>query len=413
MRVNLPDEFIRPCYNGRSIANIPATIAHLLDAPFTGLPRLRSELWQPMGKDVQRVVVILLDAMGWNLYEQERPYFQEMLGETTVAEPIMSVFPSTTVAALSSLWTGYAPAQHGLLGYRLFLPDYATVGQLITFTPAFGNYTDTLVQSGLEPESFLQVPGFAQQLRTAAISTYSFKERSLVKTALSQMHGRGVPYEGGAVSFADMMVQLRQLLEAKAGEKLYAFAYWSTIDTLGHHHNWQHPSVKAELRALINQIRSELFTPLSEAARQGTAVFIAADHGQVVCPVSEQIRLLDHPELGDMLLMQPTGDTRAIYLYAKHGRQADIVDYIQKNLAHAFVAIPAHKALQAGLFGPQPHASVAPERIGDVILLARGGATLLNKLDDTRAHEFVGWHGSLEAGEMQVPWLGYRLDPHT
>jgi hypothetical protein len=333
-----------------------------------------------------------------------------MLGETAVSGQITSVFPATTVAALSTLWTGYSPAHHGLLGFRLFLPDYAAAGQMITFTPAFGNYTNTLVESGLEPETFLHVPGFAQQLQTAAIPTYSFKDRAYVKTPLSQMHGRGVQQEEGALSFADMMVQMRQLLEAKAGEKLYAFAYWATIDGLSHHHNWQHPSVTAELHALLYQIRTELFAPLSVAARRGTAVFITADHGQIVCPLEEQIRLADHPELEQMLLMQPTGDARAVYLYAKHGRQADILAYVRENLAHAFVAVPTAAALSSGLFGPQPHAPTAVERTGDIILLARKGAALLNKLDDSRASQFVGWHGSLEADEMMVPWLGFRLD---
>ena len=95
------------------------------------------------------------------------------------------------------------------------------------------------------------------------------------------------------------------------------------------------------------------------------------------------------------------------------GRQADILAYVQENLSHAFVALPSAAALAAGLFGPQPHAPTAPERIGDVILLARKGAALLNKLDDQRARQFVGWHGSLEADEMVVPWLGYRLDRAT
>ncbi|MCB8944992.1 MAG: alkaline phosphatase family protein [Ardenticatenaceae bacterium] len=410
MTLNLPDEFVRPLYNGRSIANIPATVAHLLNAPFAGLPRLQGELWQPMGEGIERVVVILLDAMGWNLYEEERPFFQEMLGQTAVAERITSVFPSTTVAALSALWTGYAPAQHSLLGFRLFLPDYATVGQLINFTPAFGYYNEILVKSGLKPEEFLQVPGVAQQLQTAVIPTYSFKDRAYVKSALSLMHGRGVQEEIGVASFADMMVQMRQMLEAKAGERLYAFAYWATIDSLSHHYSWQHPAVKAELHALLYQIRTELFAPLSAAARRGTAVFIAADHGQAVCPPAEQIQLRDHPELDKMLLMQPTGDPRAVYLYAKHGRQTDIIHYIHQNLSHAFTPILSEDALEAGLFGPQPHAAAAPERVGDVVLIARHGAALLNKLDDQRASQFVGWHGSLAAADMWVPWLGYRLD---
>jgi hypothetical protein len=296
------------------------------------------------------------------------------------------------------------------LGYRLFLPDYATVGQMITFTPALGNYTNVLVQAGLDPETFLHVPGLAQQLQTAAVPTYSFKAQNLVKTPLSQMHGRGVAHEFGVASFADMMVQMRQLLESKPRQKLYIFAYWSTIDTLSHYYNWQHPSVTAELQALIYQLRRGLFETLSEAARVGTAVFIAADHGQIVCPTAEQVQLRDHPQLEQMLLMQPAGDTRAIYLYAKHGRTADVINYVQENLAHAFVALTAEAALTAGLFGPPPFAPTAEERVGDVVLLARRGAALLNKLDDQRARQFLGWHGSLEADEMLVPWLGYRLD---
>ena len=408
--MNLPDEFVLPDYNGRSVANIPATIANLLDADFHGLPPLYHDLWQPVAGDVKRVVVILLDAMGWNLYEQERPFFHQTLGEPTVASKLTSIFPSTTVAALSSFWTGYAPAQHSFLGFRLFLPDLATVGQLINFTPAYGKYNDTLVESGLDPKLFLQVPGFAQVLSQSNIPTYSLKERFLADTALSQMHGRGIAGELGAVSFAHMMVDLRQLLEKKVGEKLYAFAYWSTIDSLSHHYNWQDCSVTAELHTLLDTVRRELFEQLSEAAREGTAVFIAADHGQVVCPVEEQIHLDEHPELARMLLMQPTGDTRAIYLYAKNGCQADIIHYVRENLAHAFVPIPSLEALSAGLFGPQPYAVAALERVGDVVLLARGGTALFNKLDGKRSSTYVGWHGSLEADEMYVPLLGYRLD---
>ncbi len=407
--MNLPDEFVVPDY-GRSIANIPATVSKLLQADFSGLPPLDVDLWQPIGEDVKRVVIILLDAMGWNLYKRERPFFQQALGTPTVANKLTSIFPSTTVAALSSLWTGYAPAQHSFLGFRLFLPDYATVGQMINFTPAFGNYNDTLVESGLDPTTFLQVPGFAEQLQSAGIASHSFKDRSLVNTALSKMHGRGVTEDHGVVSFADMMVQIRQLLEARAGEKLYAFAYWPTIDSLSHQHNWQHDSVKGELHMMVQTIGRELFDSLSEAGREGTAVFIAADHGQVACPAEEQIHLDDYPELASMLLMQPTGDTRAIYLYAKNGRQADIIHYIQQNLAHAFVAVPSSDVLAAGLFGPQPHAPTALDRIGDVVLFARGGASLFNKLDGKYSRKIVGWHGSLEADEMYVPLLGYRLD---
>ncbi|MCB0030771.1 MAG: hypothetical protein KDE28_22825, partial [Anaerolineales bacterium] len=43
-----------PNYSDGSIANIAPTIAQMLGVPFQGMPVLRSELWQPLGDDIQR-----------------------------------------------------------------------------------------------------------------------------------------------------------------------------------------------------------------------------------------------------------------------------------------------------------------------------------------------------------------------
>ena len=56
-RLDWPDEFLPPDYSGGSIANVPATVAALLDVPFVGLPPLRNELWQSLA-GVKRVVHI-------------------------------------------------------------------------------------------------------------------------------------------------------------------------------------------------------------------------------------------------------------------------------------------------------------------------------------------------------------------
>ena len=61
--IALPDEFVLPDYTGNTIGNIPATVAALLNIPFTGLPPLR-DVWRPLAGDVRRVIVILLDSMG-------------------------------------------------------------------------------------------------------------------------------------------------------------------------------------------------------------------------------------------------------------------------------------------------------------------------------------------------------------
>jgi hypothetical protein len=411
-RVPIPDQFVLPNYRDGSIANIPATIAALLGGRLNGLPPLPETLWRPLGSDIKRVVSIVVDGFGWNLLNKERPFLQPLLQQATVVDQITSIFPSTTVAALSSLWTGVAPAQHGLVGLNLFFQDYGSIGQMLSFSPVFGHYPDALVRAGLVPETFLQWPGLAQQLAKAGISTHAFKGKNIIDSALSKMHGRGVAGNHAILTLADMLVQMRRLLESMVGEPLYAAAYWPTVDTLSHVHGWDDEIVAAELRSIITQLQVEFLDRLSESARRSTILLIIADHGQVVTPSTKAIYLEDHPQLQKMLFMKPAGEPRVVYLYTKHGCQDAVVEYINEKLGQAMIAWPAAGVLDAGLLGPPPFAPETAGRIGDVIVILRGGYALLNTRaeDASRAMSWNGRHGGMTEAEMMVPWLGFRLD---
>ncbi len=406
--ISLPAEFTWPQYDGRAIANVPATVADILHVPFNGLPPLAADLWQPLGGGVKRVVLIVLDGFGWNLLQEEAANLGALVQKAVIVDQLTSIFPSTTVAALSSLWTGAAPAQHGMLGLTMFFPEYAAAGDMLKFSPVFGRYPDALVEAGLEPESFLQWPGLAEQLARYGVPTYSFKAREIVNSVLSRMHGRGVVADQGVVTFADLLWQMSHLLHEKAGESLFLFAYWSAIDTLSHFRSWDGAPTRAEARLLFHQLEHEFLNRLTAVARQDTLLFITADHGQTVWP--DIIFLDDHPRLQEMLFMRPTGEHRLSYLYARHGRTDDIIHYLQTHLSHALVAVRSEEALAAGLFGPGPHTAVALERVGDVIAIMRGGYRLLSRAQEKKARLMVAGHGSLTHAEMMTPWLGFRLD---
>jgi hypothetical protein len=408
--LSLPPEFLPPDYQGGSIANVPATIAAMLQVPFAGLPPLPGSLWRPLGNDIRRVVIITLDALGQNLLDQEAERLQPYLAETAVRGQLTSIFPSTTVAALSSLWTGTAPAQHGLAALYLLFPEYGTIGQMLNFSPIFAEYPNALVNAGLKPEEYLAVPGLAQQLATGGIPTYAFKGAAIVKSALSQMHGRGVADSFGAWSMADMMVEVGRFLEEKAGEPLFVSAYWPSIDAISHMRGWNGAQTAAEFHMLWQQIHQTLRQKLSRAARHHTALFIVADHGQTLCPRTNHIHLSDHPELNEMLLMRPAGEPRVAYLYAKQGRVQDIVNYVNENMNQAALAVPTAQALAAGLFGPPPYAAQIDNRLGDVVLLMRHNYLFVHPEDKSLIERLYGWHGGMTHAEMSVPWLGFRLD---
>ena len=409
--LNLPtqEEFCLPNYADGSIANVPATVAQLLGVWLRGLPALPEPLWQPLG-NVKRVVLLTLDGFGWNMFQERQSLVTAVSHKATITGQLTSIFTSTTVAALSSLWTGSAPAQHSLVGLRMFFPEFAVSAAMLDFSPLFFKARDALVDAGLDPKTFLQHPGVGEQLATAGIPTFAFKGYEIVNSVLSQMHGRGVTESFGVTTFADMLVQMRELLEKRAGERLFINAYWPTIDSLSHYHTWQGTAVSAEVRAIFYLLQAEFLDVLTDAARQDTAFFIVADHGQELTPVSQQIFLSEHPQLEQMLFMRPTGEPRVLYLYSKHGCQQSVLDYINTNLGTAMTAVSTQDALQAGLFGPEPFAANVADRLGDVVAIMRGGNTLFSEAERPKAHKMIGRHGGMSHAEMQVPWLGFRLD---
>lgn len=407
--MQLPSEFVLPRYDGRSIANIPATVANLLDVPFSGAPPLEETLWQPLRGDVKRVIVILLDAFGWNILQREHDTLP-LIDQAQVVETITSVFPSTTVNALSCVWTGTTPAQHGLVGLRLFFPEHAVLGQMISFKPVFHNAPDALVKAGTEPEQFLATMGVGTKLTATDVAVHAFKGKEIANSALSKMHGRGITGNHGAVSMADMLWQTCQLVESNLEQKLYAYLYWPTVDTLSHVYGPFGGAVSAEAHTLLHQIKTHLLDTLSPAAREGTVVCITSDHGHTVVPVAQNVYASDHPQLQQMLLMRNAGEPRVPYFYVKQGRVRDVVNYVNDNLADVAVAMTSDEALERGLFGSPPYAPQARDRLGDVVMIMRHGALWLNPKEVEKAHKLIGRHGSLSADEMEAIWLGFRLD---
>lgn len=407
---NLPEEFVPPDYLSGSIANIPATVANLLQVPFDGLPALREPMWRPFSGRIERVVVLLIDSLGWDMYLRSKPEINWFSSYLEIETKITSVFPSTTVAALCSLWTGYAPAQHGLVGLRLFFPQEATLASMLRFSPTFASFPNSLIDAGIKPEAFLHVPGFAQSLASYGIKTHSFKGTHIAHSALSRMLDRGVENSHGIVTAADLFVQLRDLLEETNGQSLYIHAYWPTVDTLCHAYGPKHPSVNAEIKGIFSLLKTEFLDRLSSRARKGTILFITGDHGHVEAPVKQIINLDDDPTLNEMLLMRPAGEPRTPYLYARQDCQSTLLNYLTEEYPEELVAMHSIQALTSGLLGPKPHAPDIARRLGDVIAMMRQNYNLLSGPEVDVPHLMKGRHGGMTAAEMEVPWLGINLD---
>ena len=407
----LPADWVTPDYGGRSIVNVAATVARIFGAPIS-TPPLDPALTGDLLQGVRRVVFVVVDALGYNklletLDRNPQNGLHALLGQGARLAPVTSVFPSTTTAALTSLWSGYSPYEHGFMGYQLFLRDYGVRANMISFNPSATDSLgrDQLLAGGLEPQNFLATPSLAQTLAQVNVPVYHLLAGAYLQSGLSRVQIRGAQMQG-FVNASDMWIVLREMLEQKPAPAVFA-VYWSAVDALGHVYGPSSPTLAAEIDNLAYSFEREFLRPLSTAARQDTLFLLTADHGQIDTPPARAIALRRHPELRSHLVMDFAGESRAAYLYCRNGKMEAAREYIETRLGDRFVVLDSSAALHAGLFGSGTMAPETPYRIGDLIVLPRADDTLV---EHEQSRLLLGRHGGLSDLEMLVPLIARRLD---
>jgi hypothetical protein len=137
--LDLGEGFLYPNYDGFSLLNIPASLCRLLGAPSFGAQPLADELLKACGGEYQRVILLVVDGLGYDLllrlWEAGLGHIWKSFIPEGVFAPLTSICPSTTAAALTTLWTGASPAEHGIAGYELWLREYGVVANMILHAP--------------------------------------------------------------------------------------------------------------------------------------------------------------------------------------------------------------------------------------------------------------------------------------
>ncbi|MCR4405043.1 MAG: alkaline phosphatase family protein [Candidatus Acetothermia bacterium] len=389
----------------RSIANIPTTVMSIFGRepvhpplPPEALPDLRG---------IERVVLLVLDALGWEqllpLMEDKRLIFSRLADEGRLCR-LTSVFPTTTAAALATLATGLTPAEHGLLGFRLFLREFALVANMLNLSPEGFKRPDVLFELGLEPRRFFPAKTICERL-APEVKSFVLLKLPFIRSGLSRLLYRGAQVRP-IVSSSDLSVQMRKLLEQNWEGPLLISAYWDTLDGIGHIYGPSQEELQAELCQLAFSLEHEFFAKLSPKVARDTLMLVTADHGLVEIRREEMFPITRHPRLRRSLLLPPTGDFRASYLHLRQGELGPIKRYL-RQYEDRIIALGSDEALAAGLFGPSCKISDDwRPRLGDLILLARGRGFIFCPYD-----EFLlkGYHGGLAPEEMLVPLFALRL----
>ena len=407
--IDLGADAIHPCYDGLSILNLPASMCRWLGASELSHPPLDLPELDGLVEGTRQIVVALIDAVS---YERFRRWISMQSSELDPAAdhsllaPLTSVVPSTTSAVLTTLWTGSSPAEHGVIGYELFLKEYGLVANMITHAPmSFEGSTGLLYKAGFQPDSALPVPTLGPRLESAGIEAHAFLHYAISRSGLSRMHYAGVEMHtfGGA---PDLWISVRELAERRLERPRLIWVYYGDVDGLSHRYGPDSEQAEAEFTSFINALLDNFVRHLSLETRRQTLLLLLTDHGQINTQVDPNFELRNHPSLVHRLHMLPTGENRLAYLYPRPGQVKGIIEYFGQTWPQSFSLMASGQALRAGLFGPGNPAKVTPERLGDLIAISHGDAYLWWS---SKTNLLLGRHGGLSAEEMIVPLMGIRL----
>jgi hypothetical protein len=407
---------ILPRYDGRSLLNLPASIAAVLGASTDGLaPTLDPPVLPTALLDgVRAVVLVVVDGLGRLQLDTaiaggDAPTLAALAADhRSSLATITSVFPSSTIPALTTLNTGLPPAAHALIGWTVLLEEFGEVAELARWGPAAGpgSYQDERLGAH-DPAAFFGRETLYQRLGRAGVRSVVANRAAFRGSGLTRMLFQGAEYRGYVSTSSLFPTIERALARREADERLYVYGYWDLLDTVSHYLGL--PSV--EHREELAVLDFALGRWLGRHQRRGdTLLLLTADHGHVASPADRQLRLDLEPGFLDLLRAPPSGERRLLYLHTRPGSEAALRAYCAERLGEAVETVETVDALERGWFGPEPPTEAARQRAGDLLLLARPGVQLICPLSEHQtSRPYLGNHGALEAEEMLVPLLAVRL----
>ncbi len=400
-----------PAYGGRSLANVPSSVARATGTELTGepapLPGLAPDLDVFEGRRAEGpVVMLLVDGLGWAdpAGAAERAALDFPRTWTERARPITTVFPTTTTVVLTSLTTAEPASRHGVVGHRMYLPAFGTVAEILRMSPPGVPGADALAGPGWEPGMVSGTPTVFRR----GLSGIALTRDKYGPSAFTRMLYDGATFVGFSTA-ADFAYRLSEILRRSEPPPVI-FAYWDDLDTVQHLHGPSAEFDAFEARQ-VQQVLASARRRLTPERARDTTVLISGDHGQVRVEPAAEIVIDREPTVIPHLARPPTGDRRAAFLTARPGHLEALGAAVERIVPAGSHLLPMATAVEAGLFGPPPYHPELAERLGDLLVLVPRPASVTYRVPGAapRPPFRPGAHGGLDAAELIVPLISASL----
>ena len=330
----------------------------------------------------QRECILLVDGMGVNalqLSAKNHPIFSQINSFSS----LKATFPSTTSTSLTSLGTGSAAGQHGMVGYTMRVPHSGTPERLLNALKWDERVDPYIWQS----DETLFERGRREGINVSHIAAKRYEDTGFTRAAL-----RGALYRGANV--VDELVN--ETKSALQKERSFAYVYINDVDDASHRDGIGSPRFHVAMAKA-----AELITKLIENLPSGTRLWITADHGMInrndFCVLGKDNDLLRNVELLG-------GEPRVRYLYVKNGALSETKSQWEEFFGEKVHVLTREEAVHNGFFGTTVLEKNL-ERIGDLVVIANDEFILVEPDREEFQLAMVGHHGGITEAETAIPLL--------
>jgi predicted AlkP superfamily pyrophosphatase or phosphodiesterase len=396
--INMNTTFVKPRYDSGGFAGIPDRIK----AAFAS-------------GDYDAVVLFLVDGFGWRFFErfQDAPFLKRIAKQGQV-EKLISQFPSTTAAHLTTIHTGWNVGQSGVYEWIYYEPQLDALIAPLLFSYAGSYSRNDLLSTGIHPPLLYPRGLFYPELKKQGVNPYVFGMREYTPSTYSNvvMAGADVyPYK----TLSEAFVNLGILLEEQTAPA-YVHLYFDKIDSLAHSYGPLAPQTEAEIETFL--LIMEYYFERVFKGKKRILFLMTADHGQVEVDPETTIYLNREPRFAGLerflktnrrgQLLVPAGSARDLFLYVKDDLLDEAQSFLVSRLEGKADVLKTGDLVEEGFFGVEV-SSRFRERAGNLVILPYRYESVWWYEKDKFEQRFYGHHGGLTPQEMETVLYSYEI----
>ena len=389
--IKLNSGFIRPRYDEGGFASLPERVT----AAFSS-------------GNYDAIVLFLVDGFGWRFFErfQEAPFLKRLAKHGRV-EKLISQFPSTTAAHLTTIHTGWNVGQSGVYEWIYYEPLVDAMIAPLLFSYAGLWERDLLKATGIEPAFFYPRGMFYPELKKLGVQPFGFGSREYTPSTYSNSVMNGAELRAFK-TFSEALINVQLLLEQQK-QPAYIYLYFDKIDTLAHEYGPTAPQTEAEIVTLL--LMMEYYFERLFKGKKRILFLMTADHGQMEVDPKTTVflntnsqfagieRFLKSNLKGQRLV--PAGSPRDMFLYIKDDLLNEAQPFLTSRLEGKADVVKTEFLIQNGYFGPEV-SSRFRERVGNLVILPYPYESVWWYEKGKFEQRFYGHHGGLTPEEMET-----------